>query len=72
MTKQKLSEILGIPRPSLSRELINMKDLGIIDYSRDFIKILDKEELENLLNTIKPQSTVITLWYFLYYQDIQI
>ena len=50
MTKQKLSEILGIPRPSLSRELINMKDLGIIDYSRDFIKILDKEELENLLN----------------------
>ena len=49
MTKQKLSEILGIPRPSLSRELINMKDLGIIDYSRDFIKILDKEELENLL-----------------------
>ena len=49
MTKQKLSEILGIPRPSLSRELINMKDLGIIDYSRDFIKILNKEELENLL-----------------------
>lgn len=50
MTKQKLSEILGIPRPSLSRELMNMKDLGIIDYSRDFIKILDKKELENLLN----------------------
>ena len=49
MTKQKLSEILGVPRPSLSRELINMKDLGIIDYSRDFIKILNKEELENLL-----------------------
>ena len=48
MTKQKLSEILGVPRPSLSRELINMKDLGI-DYSRDFIKILNKEELENLL-----------------------
>ena len=52
MTKQKLSEILGIPRPSLSRELINMKDLGIIvhDTLADFIKILDKEELENLLN----------------------
>ena len=49
MHKQKLSEILGVPRPSLSRELINMKDLGIIDYSRDFIKILNKEELENLL-----------------------
>lgn len=50
MTKQKLSEILGVPRPSLSRELINMKDLGIIDYSKDFIKILDINKLENLLN----------------------
>ena len=49
MTKQKLSEILGVPRPSLSRELINMKELGIIDYSRDFIKILDKKKLEDLL-----------------------
>ncbi|RDY23657.1 Crp/Fnr family transcriptional regulator [Romboutsia maritimum] len=49
MTKQKLSEILGVPRPSLSRELINMKKLGIIDYSKDFIKILDIEALENIL-----------------------
>ena len=49
MTKQKLSEYLGVPRPSLSRELINMKDLGLIDYTRDIIKILDKEALENIL-----------------------
>lgn len=49
MTKQKLAEILGIPRPSLSRELINMKDLGVIDYSKDFIKILDIDELNNML-----------------------
>ncbi|MEG1311902.1 MAG: Crp/Fnr family transcriptional regulator [Romboutsia sp.] len=49
MTKQKLSEILVIPRPSLSRELINMKNLGLIDYSKDFIKILDKNALENIL-----------------------
>lgn len=48
-TKEKLAESLGIPRPSLSRELINMKDLGIIDYSRDFIKILDLDELEKIL-----------------------
>ena len=38
MTKQKLAETLGIPRPSLSRELINMKDSGIIDYYKDTIK----------------------------------
>lgn len=49
MTKQKLSEALGVPRPSLSRELINMRDLGLIDFSRDFIKILNKEALENIL-----------------------
>lgn len=49
MTKQKLSEVLGVPRPSLSRELINMKKLGIIDYSKDFIKILDIDALENIL-----------------------
>lgn len=49
MTKQRLSEILGIPRPSLSRELINLKDAGIIDYSKDFIKILDIEALEKFL-----------------------
>lgn len=49
MTKQKLSEALGIPRPSLSRELINMKELGLIDYSKDFIKILDLDSLEEIL-----------------------
>lgn len=49
MTKQKLSEALGIPRPSLSRELINMRELGLIDYSKDFIKILDKCALEEIL-----------------------
>ncbi len=50
MTKQKLSEMLGIPRPSLSREFINMKELNLIDYSKDFVKILDIEALENILN----------------------
>lgn len=49
MTKQKLSEVLGVPRPSLSRELMNMKDLGLIDYSKDFIKIIDLDGLESIL-----------------------
>ena len=49
MTKEKIAESLGITRPSLSRELINMKDMGIIDYSRSYIKILDLEEIENIL-----------------------
>ena len=49
MTKEKLAESLGITRPSLSRELINMKHLGLIDYSRSHIKILNLEEIENIL-----------------------
>lgn len=49
MTKEKIAESLGITRPSLSRELINMKDIGLIDYSRSHIKILDLEEIENIL-----------------------
>ena len=49
MTKQKLSEMLGVPRPSLSRELINMKNLGLIDYSKDYIKILNLESIKAIL-----------------------
>lgn len=49
MTKQKLSESLGVPRPSLSRELINMKNHGLIDYTKDIIKIIDKNAIENIL-----------------------
>ena len=49
MTKEKIAEYLGITRPSLSRELINMKDMGLIDYSRSHIKILDLEEIEDIL-----------------------
>ena len=50
MTKQKLAETLGVPRPSLSRELINMNELNIIDYSKDTIKILDLEALFKILD----------------------
>ena len=49
MTKEKIAESLGITRPSLSRELMNMKDIGLIDYSRNHIKILNLEEIENIL-----------------------
>ncbi|MGL4914305.1 MAG: Crp/Fnr family transcriptional regulator [Romboutsia sp.] len=49
MTKQKLSEKLGVPRPSLSRELIKMKEDGLIDYNQDTIKILDLEKLKLIL-----------------------
>lgn len=49
MSKKHLAEIFAIPRPSLSRELINMKNEGLIDYDRNFIKILDIKAIENQL-----------------------
>lgn len=48
-TKKEMAEQLGIPRPSLSRELINMKDESIIDFEKNNITILDLETLENIL-----------------------
>ncbi|MDV4150066.1 Crp/Fnr family transcriptional regulator [Clostridium sp. AL.422] len=46
-SKKELAEELGIPRPSLSRELINMKDMGLIDFTLKEIKITDLEALED-------------------------
>lgn len=34
MSRQTLAEIFGIPRPSLSRELINMKNDKLIDVEK--------------------------------------
>lgn len=48
-SRKKMSELLNIPRPSLSRELVNMKEDGIIDFYKNKIKILDINELENSL-----------------------
>ena len=40
MSKKKLAEKFGVQRTSLSRELKKMKDEGLIDYDRDYIRIL--------------------------------
>ena len=39
-SKEDLAITLNIPRPSLSRELKNMKNKGLIDYTRYYIKIM--------------------------------
>ena len=46
-SKEKIAELLGIPRPSLSRELIALRDLGYIDFDRNNITILDIQGLES-------------------------
>lgn len=44
--KETIAAELGIPRPSLSRELMNLRELGYIKFDRNTIDILDLEALE--------------------------
>lgn len=46
-SKKDLAETLGIPRPSLSRELIKMKNENLIDFNLKEIRIVDLEGLED-------------------------
>ena len=48
-SRKKMAELLNITRPSLSRELVNMKEEGIIDFYKNKIKILDLKKLEDSL-----------------------
>lgn len=49
LARHELADALGIPRPSLSRELISLKDEGWIDFTRREINILDLEKLRQVL-----------------------
>ncbi|MGL5634273.1 MAG: Crp/Fnr family transcriptional regulator [Sarcina sp.] len=49
MTKKEWAEKLGVRRPSLSRELIKMKNEGLIEYNRKEIFIKDIERLEEFI-----------------------
>lgn len=45
LKRNELAEFLNVSRPSLSRELIKMKDEGIIDFYRSSFKIIDIKAL---------------------------
>lgn len=49
ISKKEWADKLGVQRPSLSRELIKMKEEGIIDYGRDIVKIIDLGLLESFI-----------------------
>ncbi|MDC7227285.1 MAG: Crp/Fnr family transcriptional regulator [Spirochaetales bacterium] len=49
-SKEVLAEIMGVTRPSLSRELSNLSASGIIKVSGKTIDILDRPALESLLS----------------------
>jgi CRP-like cAMP-binding protein len=49
MSKKDWADKIGVQRPSLSRELIKMKEEGIIDYEKDIIKILNMDNLKEYI-----------------------
>lgn len=48
-TRKKMAELLNVPRPSLSRELIKMKEEGLLDFNKNEIYILDIDLLEETM-----------------------
>lgn len=48
-SRAELAEYLGIPRPSLSREMIKMKEDNLIDFERNTVKIININLLKEYL-----------------------
>ncbi len=49
MSRKSLAEHLGVQRPSLSREFVNMKTDGLIDFNKSLVQIKDLEKLKDIL-----------------------
>ncbi|SCZ79193.1 Crp/Fnr family transcriptional regulator [Acidaminobacter hydrogenoformans] len=45
-SRKEMAELMSLQRPSLSRELINMREEGLIDFDKHTIEILDLEGVE--------------------------
>ena len=48
LNRDRLAEFFAVARPSLSREFVNLKNMGIIDFFRSSVKILDVPALYEL------------------------
>lgn len=49
MNRNELSDFLNVTRPSLSREMANMRDEGLIDFHRSSIKLLNIDKLSSIV-----------------------
>lgn len=47
--RQEMADYLGMPRPSLSRELQSLKEQGLIRFHKNQFSLLQPEELESLI-----------------------
>lgn len=51
LNRKEMAEFLNVSRPSLSREMIRMKEEGLIDFYKASFKILDEKSLRDCLHT---------------------
>lgn len=49
LNKEQIASLLGIPRPSFSRELMKLRDEGIIEFDKNIINVIDVDILEEEL-----------------------
>ncbi|MGH4126151.1 MAG: Crp/Fnr family transcriptional regulator [Clostridium sp.] len=49
ISRKSLAEHLGVQRPSLSREFVNMRNDGLIDFNKSLVQIKDLEGLYDIL-----------------------
>ena len=50
MSRKNLAEHLGVQRPSLSREFVNMKNDGLIEFNKNLVKIKDLNAIYDILS----------------------
>lgn len=50
-TRERMAELFGVARPSLSRELGALRHLGILEFSGKEIRIIDEKALHKLRNS---------------------
>ncbi len=50
MKKYELAEFFNIARPSLSREMINLREEGIIDFTGGKIKLISIRKMEKIID----------------------
>jgi len=47
--REELADFIGTTRPSLSREMLQMQDDGIIRLNKDTFEVIDLEKLKDLV-----------------------
>ncbi len=49
VNRNEMAEFLNISRPSMSREMGIMRDMGIIEFQKEAVKIIDAEKLKSMI-----------------------